>query len=232
MQTTLILTLCLTLWSVSCTKSTKDSEAIPAVTEEQTLSKLIVISDQIEPAFDPFVNQYTLAGGPSYKNRISINTAPKSSKYQIMINGVKLRSDFTTDPMALTAGANAFVITLVDSAGKTVNSYRLDVTRVQDLPDEELNDLAFSDGQQVPDFAPDTTAYQLTVGKDTSVLTVSPLVSYPDEATLEINGKSYPSNLGGYDVIINPGSNTVTIIVKGNSGRSRTYTVTVTRPSS
>jgi hypothetical protein len=219
--------------AVACTKSKKDENAKPAapITAQQTLSKLIVIADQLEPAFDPFVYAYTLAGGESYKNKISINTAPVNPKLLIRVNGVQLRSDFTTNPMPLAAGDNHFAIDLVDSAGTTVNTYKLHVQRIEDLPDETLADLAFSDGDLRPSFDPDLVSYQLTVGADTSVLTVSPLTNYPDEASLEINGIAYSTSKGGYDVAINPGDTTVTIVVKGKSGRSKTLTVTVTRPA-
>jgi hypothetical protein len=105
---------------VSCTKNKKDEASAPAdtaVTADQTLSKLIVMNDQIEPNFDPFVYEYTLVGGETYKNKITINTAPVNPKLDVIINGVKLRSDFTTNPMPLAAGANLFTIELVDATG-------------------------------------------------------------------------------------------------------------------
>jgi hypothetical protein len=218
---------------VSCTKSKKDEDTSPkktVVSSEQTLSKLIVMNDQIEPNFDPFVYEYTLVGGESYKNKITINTAPVNPKLDILINGVKLRSDFTTNPLPLSAGANVFTIELMDSTGHRVNSYKLNVPRVQDLPDDTLADLATSDGELTPPFASDILSYQLTVGKDNNLLTISPLANYSDEADFEINGVAYSADKGGYDVTINPGSNTVTIVVKGKSGRSKTYTLTITRP--
>ncbi|HET9240361.1 MAG TPA: cadherin-like beta sandwich domain-containing protein [Oligoflexus sp.] len=219
---------------VSCTKSKKDEASAPAnaaVTADQTLSKLIVMNDQIEPNFDPFVYEYTLVGGETYKNKITINTAPVNPKLDIMINGVKLRSDFTTNPMPLAAGANLFTIELVDATGQKVNSYKLSVPRVAELPDETLADLATSDGELTPPFSSEITSYQLTVGKDNGLLTVSPLANYDDEADFEINGVAYSGDKGGYDVTLNPGSNTITIVVKGKSGRSKTYTLTVTRPT-
>lgn len=231
MQKTWFLVTVLFVAALACTKNKKESSAGAPITAEQTLSRFVVIADQLEPNFDPFVYEYTLAGGESYKNKISINAAPVDPKLQVMINGVKIRSDFTTDPMPLTAGQNLFTIDLNDSAGNTVNSYKLTVQRIQELPDETLGDISTSDGDLTPPFSPDITSYQLTVDADTSVLTVSPLVNYPDEAQLEINGITYSANLGGYDVTVNPGTTTVTIVVKGNSGRSKTFTLTVTRPA-
>jgi hypothetical protein len=222
---------------VSCTKSKKDESSAPVegtvttATADQTLSKLIVMNDQIEPNFDPFVYEYTLVGGETYKNKITINTAPVNPKLDILINGVKLRSDFTTNPMPLAAGNNLFTIDLVDSTGQKVNSYKLNVPRIADLPDDSLSDLATSDGELTPPFSSEVTSYQLTVGKDNDLLTVSPLANYSDEASFEINGVAYSANKGGYDVTINPGSNTITIVVKGKSGRTKTYTLTVTRPA-
>jgi hypothetical protein len=144
---------------------------------------------------------------------------------------VQLRSDFTTNPMPLVAGANLFTIDLVDSAGTKVNTYKLSVPRVQELPDETLSDIATSDGELTPGFSPDVTSYQLTVSKDNGLLTVSPLASYADEAEFEINGVTYPADQGGYDVTINPGNTAITITVKGKSGRTKTYNIVVTRPA-
>lgn len=220
--------------AAACTKSNKSSTSTPAVqavTAEQTLSKLNVIADNLDPAFDPMINQYTLAGGETRRNKISINTAPVDPNVQITVNGVKLRSDFTTDPLPLAAGQNIFSIDLIDSSGVTINSYKLTVQRVQDLQDEYLDDIAVSNGDLTPAFAPDVTSYQLTVDKNTTVLTVSPLASYPDEAQFEIDGTLYSADKGGYDVTINPGASTITITVKGRSGRSKTYTIAVTRPN-
>ncbi|WP_141732521.1 cadherin-like beta sandwich domain-containing protein [Oligoflexus tunisiensis] len=223
----------LLLSALACTKSKNDSpdSTKQPVTAEQTLSKLVVIADQLEPAFDPYVNEYSLAGGETYKNKISINTAPVNPNLHVVINGVPLRSDFTTDPMPLVAGANVFAIDLVDSAGTTVNTYKLNVQRIQELPDEILADLSTSDGLLTPPYSPYMTNYELVVSASTSVLTVSPLPNYPDECELEINGLTIEKQKGGYDVTVNPGSTTVTIIVKGRSGRSKTYTITVTRPA-
>lgn len=234
MQKSWFLVPVIAVFPLACTKSKKESEstvpAVTSITAEQTLSKLVVMAEQIEPTFDPFVYEYTL-GGETYKNKLTINTAPVNAKLDVLINGVKLRSDFTTNPMPLVAGANLFTIDLVDSTGTKVNTYKLNVSRVQELPDETLADLATSDGELTPAFSSDITSYQLTVGKDTSVLTVSPLASYTDEAEFEINGITYTAEKGGYDVTINPGSNTVTIIVKGKSGRTKTFTIAVTRPA-
>jgi hypothetical protein len=216
------------------TPATEDStkpESGRSVTAEQTLSKLIVMAEQIDPPFDPFVNEYALLGGETYKNKITINTAPASPTLDVLINGVKIRSDFTTNPMPLVGGANLFTIDLVDSAGNKVNSYKLNAQRIQELPDETLADIAASDGELTPAFAPDVTSYQLTVSKDTTVLTISPLPNYSDESEFEINGTTYPADRGGYDINVVPGANIITIIVKGKSGRNRTYTVTVTRPA-
>jgi hypothetical protein len=203
----------------------------PAENAELTLSKLIVLAEQIDPPFDPFVHEYSLLGGETYKNKITINTAPVSSTLDILINGVKIRSDFTTNPLPLVGGANLFTIDLVDSSGTKVNTYKLNAQRIQELPDETLADIAASDGELMPAFAPDVTSYQLTVGKDSSVLTISPLASYSDESEFEINGITYPADRGGYDINLAPGTSTITIIVKGKSGRTRTYTVAVTRPA-
>jgi hypothetical protein len=216
---------------MGCTKDKKDGSTKALITAEQTLSKLVVLADELAPAFDPFVYEYTLAGGETYKIKLSINTAPVNAKLQILINGVKLRSDFTTNPMPLAAGPNLFTIDLVDSAGTTVNTYKINVQRIQDLPDESLGDIAMSSGDLAPPFSPDITSYQLTVDADSSVLTVSPLANYPDECQFEINGVTYASNKGGYDINLNPGLTTVTIVVKGNSGRTKTFTIAVTRPA-
>lgn len=222
------------LFPLACTKSKKEDHspnpAVTTITADQTLAKLVVMAEQIEPTFDPFVYEYTL-GGETYKNKLTINTAPVNPKLDVLINGVKLRSDFTTNPLPLVAGTNLFTIDLVDSAGNKVNTYRLNVSRVQELPDETLADLATSDGELTPAFSPDINSYQLTVGKDTTVLTVSPLASYTDECEFEINGTTYPADKGGYDVTINPGNNTVTVVVKGKSGRTKTLTIAVTRPA-
>ncbi|MDQ3232108.1 MAG: cadherin-like beta sandwich domain-containing protein, partial [Pseudobdellovibrionaceae bacterium] len=161
----------LLLQGMGCTKSQSGSSAKAPLTADQTLSKLIVIADQLEPAFDPFVNEYTLAGGETYKNKLTINTAPVNAKLQVVINGVKLRSDFTTDPMPLAAGSNLFTINLVDSAGTTINSYKLNAQRIQDLPDETLADIATSNGDLAPPFSPDITSYQLDVSANTTELT-------------------------------------------------------------
>ncbi len=234
MQKSWLLVPLIVLPPLACTKGKKENEATnPAaatITSEQTLSKLVVMAEQIEPAFDPFVYEYTL-GGETYKNKLTINTAPVNPQLDILINGVKLRSDFTTNPMPLVAGSNLFTIDLVNSAGTKVNTYKLTVARVQELPDETLSDLATSDGELMPAFSPDVTSYQLTVSKDTSVLTVSPLASYTDECEFEINGRTYSADKGGYDVAINPGPNTVTVVVKGRSGRTKTFTLAVTRPA-
>jgi|GEM_PF-3852298 len=95
--------------------------------------------------------------------------------------------------------------------------------------DARLAALSTSAGPLSPAFDPSVTGYSQSVGSGVDSVTVTPTAADPREPTnITVNGAPVESGGTTDPIALNPGSNTITVIVNGRSG-SKTYTVTVTR---
>jgi len=79
-----------------------------------------------------------------------------------------------------------------------------------------------------PNFTPVTTNYSVSVPYAMSTLTVTPTLE-SGSATILVNGKSVSNNTASGSIILNQGSNTISVAVTAQDGTKKTYTLNVTR---
>jgi hypothetical protein len=93
-----------------------------------------------------------------------------------------------------------------------------------------LGKLLMSSGTVSPAFSPAVTSYKATVDNDVSAITITP-VTNNIYTTVQVNGKTVSPGQPSGKVPLAVGPNTVTTVVKAQDGTTKTYTITVTRPS-
>jgi fibronectin type 3 domain-containing protein len=98
-----------------------------------------------------------------------------------------------------------------------------------ETPATNLASLSISVGQFEPAFSSSTLEYAATVPADTVSITLTLSASHISD-TVTVNGASVNSMSGSINVPLDPGANTITIVVSSaDQSRTRTYTVVVTR---
>jgi len=98
-----------------------------------------------------------------------------------------------------------------------------------ETPATNLASLSISVGQFEPAFSSSTLEYAATVPADTASITLTLSASHISD-TVTVNGASVNSMSGSINVPLDPGANTITIVVSSaDQSRTRTYTVVVTR---
>jgi len=96
-------------------------------------------------------------------------------------------------------------------------------------PATNLADLNISVGQLEPEFSSSILEYTATVPGDTDSITLT-LSSSDTTDTATVNGVPVNSMSGSIVIPLNPGANTITVVVSSaDQARTRTYTVVVTR---
>jgi alpha-tubulin suppressor-like RCC1 family protein len=90
----------------------------------------------------------------------------------------------------------------------------------------DLSELSLSEGDLNPAFAPETTNYSVSVSSP--AITVRPIATGA-AAEVTVNGIPVTSGTDTPPLPLVMGSNTITVLVTGWDGNSRTYTIVVTR---
>jgi len=122
-----------------------------------------------------------------------------------------------------------YTVTAFNSAGDSVTTV---VNIAVTTTNADLADLQISKGALSPSFATGTTSYTANVTVDTTAVRVTP-VTANSQATVKVNGSAVTSGSPSPFVILSPGSNIINVVVTAADGvTTKTYTVTVTRPSS
>ncbi|MDO7877571.1 FG-GAP-like repeat-containing protein [Hymenobacter sp. ASUV-10] len=121
-------------------------------------------------------------------------------------------------------GATSGPVTVTTAAGTVSSSTAFVVT-------PQLSSLSLSAGALSPAFAPGTTSYSLTVPGTVTSTTVTPTNAQTSGGAITVNGITVASGSASGAIALNPGSNTITVIVNPDAGGAPalTYTVTVTR---
>ncbi|WP_295673187.1 cadherin-like beta sandwich domain-containing protein [uncultured Mucilaginibacter sp.] len=94
----------------------------------------------------------------------------------------------------------------------------------------DLFSLQLSAGTLSPAFDAAKTTYSAYVPNGTTLITVLP-VTLDTGATVKVNGTAVASGTVSPTIFLNPGSNTINVVVTSADGSlTKTYTITVTRP--
>jgi hypothetical protein len=189
------------------------------------LSNLLLSSGALSPAFSSAITQYTASVANSVTS-VTLTPSTASANASISVNGMNVTSGSASGAVNLNVGANTITIIVKNSDGST--TYTVTATRELGSESPRLTGLQLSSGTLSPAFSSTTTQYTASVANTAASITVTPTASAG--ALISINGANVASGSASGAIILNVGSNNITIVV-GNATSSTTYIVTVTRAS-
>ncbi|WP_164558095.1 DUF4347 domain-containing protein [Massilia atriviolacea] len=190
------------------------------------LAALSLSSGTLNPAFAAGTTSYS-ASVANATTSLTLTPTVSDASASVTVNGVAVSSGNASGAIALNVGANTITTVVTAQDGVTQKTYTVTVTRAASS-NNNLSALSLSSGTLSPPFAPATTSYTVAVGSGTSSLTVTPTVAEAN-ASVTVNGVAVASGAASPALAMNPGNNTVTIIVTAQNGATRQYTVSVTR---
>ena len=195
------------------------------------LSALSLSSGTLSPAFASGTTAYT-ASVANATTSVTVTPTVSDATASLAVNGVAVTSGNASGAIALAVGSNTITTTVTAQDGTSTKNYTVTVTRAASS-NANLSALSLSVGGLTPPFNPATTGYTRSVPFTTSSLTVTPTVAVAT-ASVTVNGVAVTSGSASGAIALNPGSNTITVVVTAQNGATKTYTVTVTRalPSS
>src|SRR6476661_1999443 len=157
---------------------------------------------------------------------VTVNGTNLSGATALTVNGA------TATISSLTATSFTFVVPAgATSSGNVSVSLPCSQTLTRAFTvTPSLSNLVLSAGAISPVFAPGTLSYTLTVPGTTTSTTVTPTNAQTTGGTITVNGTAVTSGTASGSIALNPGTNTITVVVNPvGGGTATTYTVTVTR---
>ena len=219
------------------TDSTYTVNVTRLLSSDNNLSALDVTPGNLNPPFDPDIEDYTVNVGVLVDN-VTVSATKSDPNASMRIGSMTVppgtASGQATIPLGApgTATSVAIEVTAPNGSKKT---YNITVNRLSD--DNNLSALTVTPGALSPTFASNNLVYTVNVATDVTVVTVTATKSNPNavlSGSIADPGGGQATGqatipLGG------PGTATsVTITVTAPNGNSKTYTITVNRaaPSS
>ena len=208
------------------TTKTYTATVTRAASSNNNLSALTLSSGTLSPVFAATTITYTTSVAYTI-NSINITPTAADATATITVNGNPVTNS-SPFPAALVVGAN-IINTIVTAQDGTVKTYTVTVTRAQSA-NNNLSDLALSNGTLSPIFAGGTISYTTSVPNTTISIDITPIAA-DATATITVNGTTVPSG-NPFFASLAIGSNIINTVVTAQDGTTKTYTVTVTRAQS
>jgi hypothetical protein len=197
-------------------------------------------------SLDPIFNNETLSYSAIANEDIAfVQVTPTAidPKAVVSINGNTVTSGTASGNIPLVIGENTITITVTER-DKTVTTYVVSVTRKEpDLTpsytpsntepprlssNASLSGLVLNDAVLAPLFSSGNLNYTANVSNATASVTVTPTAE-DGNATVKVNNIPVVSGSPSSPISLDPGSNTISIVVTAENGTTKTYTVTVNR---
>ena len=187
------------------------------------LSSLTASRGTLSPKFNKAATSYTIKLSKTQTSTtVSLKLAEKYAKYALTLDGRRT----TSRTVSLIPGQTKTMIITVTAQAGNKKTYKIVVTR--DKSDNaDLSGITVSKGKLQPRFNKATLSYKLNLDKKTGSVTITPKV-YDKYAkyTINVDGKAATSKV----VALAPGeTKTVVITVTAQNGRTKAYTITVSR---
>jgi hypothetical protein len=197
--------------------------------DDATLSSLAMSTGTLTPSFNSNTYTYTVSVGNSVS---SINVTPTVNKVgaTVTVNTTQVPSGQEFGPINLSVGSNPITIIVTAPDSRFQKNYTVTVTRAAS-GDATLSNLTIIPGTLTPGFVSSTYSYTVSVSNNVTSVTVTPTVNSAG-ATLTVNSTSVPSGQAYGPILLNVGSNIITIVVTAPDNSFLTYTLTVTRGAS
>jgi len=190
------------------------------------LSALSLSNGTLAPAFASGTTSYT-ASVNNATTTLSVTPTITDATASVTVNGVAVASGNASGALALNVGANTITTEVTAQNGTTTKTYTTTVTRAASS-NANLSALALSSGTLSPVFNAATTGYTASIAAGVSSLTITPTVA-ASTASVTVNGVAVSSGAASGAIAMNPGSNTITVVVTAQNSATKTYTVTITR---
>ena len=190
------------------------------------LSALSLSSGTLSPTFASGTTGYT-ASVSNATTSLTVTPTVAVGTASVTVNGVAVASGNASGAIGLNVGSNTITTIVTAQDGSTTKTYTVTVTRAPSS-NNNLAALSLSSGTLSPVFNAATTGYTASIAAGVSSLTVTPTVA-ASTASVTVNGVAVSSGAASGAIAMNPGSNTVTVVVTAQSAATKTYTVTITR---
>jgi hypothetical protein len=179
------------------------------------LSGLSISSGTLSPAFTPQTTSYTVNVDNSITQIIVTPTAANTNA-TVLVNGVSAAM-----PVYLNSEITPITITVTSQSG-SIQIYVILVTRAAGT-NCNLTSISLSESTLFPIVNPQVSYYIADVDSSVTQIIVTPIAADPT-ATVFVNGEA-ASN----PVLLNEGSNTITITVTAQSGAVKKYFIYIKR---
>ncbi|WP_166882133.1 cadherin-like beta sandwich domain-containing protein [Massilia mucilaginosa] len=202
-----------------------------AASANADLSALAPSSGTLSPGFTSGNTSYT-ASVSNATTSLTMTPTVADASASVTVNGNSVTSGNASGPIPLAVGANTITTIVTAQDGSTTKTYTVTLTRAASS-NNNLSALSSSSGTLSPSFNPATTGYTVSIGAGVSSITVTPTTAV-NTASVTVNGVAVSSGAPSGAIAMNPGSNTVTVIVTAQNSATKQYTLTITRalPSS
>ena len=207
---------------------------------DATLSALALSAGTLDPVFGSATLTYTASVGNAVARITVTPTVNRAGAAVAYLDGgddALADADGGTDgqQVDLSVGANTVKVKVTAEDGTTTKTYTVTVTRLSN--DATLSALALSEGTLDPAFASAKDTYTASVIHSVAQITVTPTASAAGATVAYLDGSDdaladADGGTDGQQVDLSTGANTIKVKVTAEDGATtKTYTVTVTRPS-
>ncbi|NHZ41272.1 DUF4347 domain-containing protein [Massilia sp. CCM 8693] len=197
-----------------------------AASTNADLAALSLSSGTLSPGFASATTSYTASVGNATTS-LTVTPTVADATASVTVNGVAVSSGNASGAIALAVGANTISTVVTAQDGTTQKSYTVTVTRAASS-NNDLSALSISSGTLSPVFASGTTSYVAAIGAGTNSITVTPTAA-AGTSSITVNGVAVTSGAASGAIAMNPGSNTITVVVTAQNSATKSYTLTITR---
>jgi hypothetical protein len=195
------------------------------------LSNLMPTTGSLSPAFYSRNFSYSISVA-NVVDSIAFKPFALQPNMEIKVNGIVVTSGSQSQPINLALGSNTVLITVKSDDGSMTTNYTINVTRAEAVSYLTTLSIKESDLQVpvvlTPAFSSTILDYTATVNAGFSSVKVTPTTK-DLTATLKVNGTVVPNGKPSGPVVLNTGSNTITIDVITSGGVHCIYHVVITK---
>jgi gliding motility-associated-like protein len=191
------------------------------------LASIALSNGTLNPVFSAATIAYT-ASVSNLTTSITVTPAVADVNTTLSVNGNTITSGTPSGSILLAKGNNTITVKVTAQDG-TIKTYSIVVNRAYSS-DALLSALSLSNGTLNPVFSPPTNSYSVSVPIAIASITVSPTVDDVN-ASVTVNGTAVTSGSASGSIVLNSGSNTVTVAVKAEDGTINNYSINVVKTS-